>query len=435
MATVAFVPYHIAGDLASGFAVGRALRARGHDVHFVGILDHEAAVRAQGFGFRPLFAKVLPKGKIREENVAQARGERLRLKELEARDTALHDALLAGELGDAVAPLRPDLLVVSTASPDVALAATPLEVPVALFSSCLSSPWDPIVPLITFGGIPRDSWAFRAKNRLAWRGLLAAKQVARLFWDEEKALRALATRFGFPQDRLDFRTETNWPTIDLPELVCWPSTFDFPRSRVAPSCSFVEPGVDLERAEGAFPWERLDPAKPLVYCAPGSMACYMHPPKAQRFLYAFFDAMARRPGWQGVAAISGYGTIDAARAPANVVVVDEAPQLALLRRAALFITHAGANSVKEGAVLGVPMIAIPLFFDQPGYAARIVHHGVGRRLKVKELDGELLARTIDAVDGDAGIKARARALGASLRAMQAAPPSVPLLEGMMGKAS
>jgi UDP:flavonoid glycosyltransferase YjiC (YdhE family) len=52
-------------------------------------------------------------------------------------------------------------------------------------------------------------------------------------------------------------------------------------------------------------------------------------------------------------------------------VVPFAPQLELLRRAAITITHAGLNTALESLAQGVPMVAIPITNDQPGVASRL----------------------------------------------------------------
>jgi zeaxanthin glucosyltransferase len=45
--------------------------------------------------------------------------------------------------------------------------------------------------------------------------------------------------------------------------------------------------------------------------------------------------------------------------PASAIVVSKAPQIELLKRAELCITHAGINTTLESLALGVPMVAIP----------------------------------------------------------------------------
>jgi UDP:flavonoid glycosyltransferase YjiC (YdhE family) len=65
--------------------------------------------------------------------------------------------------------------------------------------------------------------------------------------------------------------------------------------------------------------------------------------------------------------------------PGDPLVVENAPQLDLIKRAAVVITHCGANTVLETLLEGKPMVAIPMVFDQPAMAARL------HRLKVAEV--------------------------------------------------
>jgi zeaxanthin glucosyltransferase len=75
--------------------------------------------------------------------------------------------------------------------------------------------------------------------------------------------------------------------------------------------------------------------------------------------------------------------------PSNAIVVSKAPQIELLKRAALCITHAGINTALESLAQGVPMVAIPIGFDQPGVAARIAYHGAGEFVEVGDLTRRL----------------------------------------------
>jgi zeaxanthin glucosyltransferase len=49
----------------------------------------------------------------------------------------------------------------------------------------------------------------------------------------------------------------------------------------------------------------------------------------------------------------------------------------LLKQATACITHAGLNTVLESLARGVPQLAIPITYDQPGVAARIAHKKTG----------------------------------------------------------
>jgi zeaxanthin glucosyltransferase len=94
--------------------------------------------------------------------------------------------------------------------------------------------------------------------------------------------------------------------------------------------------------------------------------------------------------------------------PASAIVVSKAPQLELLKRAELCITHAGINTTLESLALGVPMVAIPVGFDQPGIAARIVWHGVGKSVPVAPMSEENLSAAIQEVLGNPGYRDAAR---------------------------
>jgi zeaxanthin glucosyltransferase len=64
---------------------------------------------------------------------------------------------------------------------------------------------------------------------------------------------------------------------------------------------------------------------------------------------------------------------------------------------ALCITHAGLNTTLESLAQGVPMVAIPIGYDQPGTAARIAHHGTGEFIEVDELTTDRLRVLIEKV--------------------------------------
>jgi UDP:flavonoid glycosyltransferase YjiC (YdhE family) len=64
--------------------------------------------------------------------------------------------------------------------------------------------------------------------------------------------------------------------------------------------------------------------------------------------------------------------------PATLVVRPPVPQLEILRRAALCITHGGMTSVNEGLAADVPLLLMPQGADQFLIARRIQQIGGGR---------------------------------------------------------
>jgi len=83
--------------------------------------------------------------------------------------------------------------------------------------------------------------------------------------------------------------------------------------------------------------------------------------------------------------------------PNNAIVVNNAPQLELLKKASVCITHAGFNTVLEALTQGVPQIAIPVTNDQPGVAARIADKKTGKTTFLDGLDESNLSALLDEV--------------------------------------
>jgi zeaxanthin glucosyltransferase len=80
--------------------------------------------------------------------------------------------------------------------------------------------------------------------------------------------------------------------------------------------------------------------------------------------------------------------------PGSPLVVGYAPQLDLLKRATLTITHAGMNTALESLSNGVPMVAIPIANDQPAVASRIAWTGTGEFISLNRLSAPKLRSAV-----------------------------------------
>ncbi len=89
-------------------------------------------------------------------------------------------------------------------------------------------------------------------------------------------------------------------------------------------------------------------------------------------------------------------------------------QLAVLRRAELFVTHAGFNSVQEGLAAGVPLLMCPLVFEQELNAAAVAAQGAG--LSCPEPSAQSLGATAARLLEDPSYRLAAKRLAAELRA-------------------
>jgi hypothetical protein len=95
----------------------------------------------------------------------------------------------------------------------------------------------------------------------------------------------------------------------------------------------------------------------------------------------------------------------------NILLVPHTPQVEILKRAHLFITHAGMNSVSEAVNYGVPIICLPLSGDQPFVAWRVADElQLGIRLQPDDsLTVERVKSTINTILSDPSYRERAQA--------------------------
>lgn len=117
--------------------------------------------------------------------------------------------------------------------------------------------------------------------------------------------------------------------------------------------------------------------------------------------------------------------------PANTMLRAHVPQLAILERAALFITHGGMNSVSEGLYHGVPLLVYPQAGDQMLVAERVTEVGAGIRLSKSDLSPDRLRAHIHRVLTTDRYAESARSIGASLRAAGGAAEAVAQIEQFM----
>ncbi len=86
------------------------------------------------------------------------------------------------------------------------------------------------------------------------------------------------------------------------------------------------------------------------------------------------------------------------------------PQPAILPHVDLVITHAGNNTTTECFHYGVPMIALPLFWDQYDNAQRVHETGHGVRLPTYTFTDDELLAAVERLLADTAVRERLRAV-------------------------
>lgn len=121
--------------------------------------------------------------------------------------------------------------------------------------------------------------------------------------------------------------------------------------------------------------------------------------------------------------------------PAHVRIVRRAPQLAVLDRAGVFVTHGGMNSAHEALLAGVPMVVTPQAVDQFLVAQRVVEVGAGIALEPRRQTAEHLREAILRVRADPSYEIAARRVGDDLRSAGGAARAADVVEAQLATRS
>ncbi|MEV7909492.1 macrolide-inactivating glycosyltransferase [Streptomyces fimicarius] len=156
--------------------------------------------------------------------------------------------------------------------------------------------------------------------------------------------------------------------------------------------------------------------------------------KQPAFYRACVEAFGGLPGWHVVLQIGAH--VDPAElgdVPGNVEVRTWVPQLAVLKQADAFITHAGAGGSQEGLATGTPMVAVPQAVDQFGNADMLQSLGVARQLPMEEADAASLRAAVLALVEDPEVAARCKRLSEQMAREGGTPRAADLIEAELSR--
>ena len=105
---------------------------------------------------------------------------------------------------------------------------------------------------------------------------------------------------------------------------------------------------------------------------------------------------------------------DLGQIPTNFKLYNYVPQLEVLKKVDLFITHGGMNSSSEGLYNNVPLIVVPQFGDQPVVAKRVEELGAGVPL-MGDISPLAIENAVNKILSDSSYKENAKKVGESLR--------------------
>jgi zeaxanthin glucosyltransferase len=381
---IGFLSLPLSGHLNPMTALARKLQSRGNDVVFISVPDAEPVLRAANLKFVSFCEKEYPIGSIAQEwsSVAKLHGEEvLRHSSRELLPGVCKAAL--EHLPEKIAETGVEALVFDKIYFYLELVAMNLGIPYVHIWSVLHVDFSGFTPPCIF------SWPHETTPEAVARNVEGLKVAGEILAPIAEVAKPYAEKAGL---QIDWNDPTA-TTSKLAVIAQTPVEFDFPNPHWPAEFHYAGPFHDDEgRRKVPFPWEKLT-GDPLVFASLGTLV------NGLEYVYRIIlDAVRTLPGIQVVLSV-GYNVDldDLGPIPSNTIVVSSAPQIELLKRAVLCITHAGLNTALEALGQGVPMIAIPIGYDQPGVAARIAYHGVGEFLEVEDLTVKRLSQLIQQV--------------------------------------
>jgi zeaxanthin glucosyltransferase len=388
----------VSGHIHPFAALGRELIARGHRVTCFQVADLEEKIGAEGLEFHRIGERDHPPGSLRASLAELGRLQGFAALRFTIRAVARTTTMVCRDLPDAVRAARVQALLVDQMEPAGGAVAEHLGLPFATVCNALLINRDPIAPPPFTPWAYRDAWWARIRNGVGY---------------------ALSDRLTKPiaEAVSAFRTEWRLPALGSPDdsfsrlaQICqMPRAFDFPRTALPGAFHYVGPLRGGLPQPIPFPWDRLD-GRPLVYASLGTLQNSREP---------LFRTFAEACCGLGVQLVISHGggltAAEAAALPGDPLVVAYAPQADLLARAALTITHAGLNTVLDSMANGVPVVAVPITYEQPAIARRVEWAGAGRTIALNRLTPDRLRTAARAVLQGPEYGAAARQLADAIR--------------------
>ncbi len=409
--TIVFFPEGAFGPTNNCVGIGQVLRARGHRVVFIVEESFAGTLEAKGFEERPM--RLGPKPEV-EEIPGQFWIDYIRETAPVFRKPTIE------QLGEFMAPTWRALVdgamyvnerlteIIDELTPDVIVEDNVVGFP-ALAAS--GRPWVRIVSCnpteLKDPAVPPFSSGYPVADRSDWPAFLAeVDRTHRDLWDEFDTFSRehgdAGLRYG--PDGPDFISESPWLNLYL-----YPAEADYARQRaLGPTWHRLDSSVRAADSTWELPDQLRGGDGALIYLSLGSLGS-----ADVGLMQRLVDVLATS---EHRVIVSKGPLADRIRLHDNQTGEGFLPQPAILPQVDLVITHGGNNTVTEAIHNGLPMVVLPLFWDQVDNAQRIEEVGFGRRLATYDFRDEELTDAIDELLADRSLRARLAAISARLKA-------------------
>lgn len=276
---------------------------------------------------------------------------------------------------------RPDALVTDFAFPATCLAADIAKIPyVVIYHSGLPFRGKGIPPFGSGLPIGSDDEAF-AKNYI--------EQENRALKNLDRRINKARQTFGLSPAEPDILRRPYSPWLNL---VASADCMEAPRENITQNTFFVGTcfGKRIEIDEFSFDFLRPDKFK--IYVSLGTV--FNNKPDVFLKIMRALDT----PDYQVIVSAGGaYQTLKNSATPSNAIIFKSVPQVGLLPKIDLFISHGGNNSINEALSSGKPIIVMPIGGEQADNASRITYLGVGKRVDMSHFSEKQLLDTVEEI--------------------------------------
>lgn len=357
MAHFAFVAPPLPGHYRPLSGLAAELIARGHRATFVHHPDAAPLVEAEGAGFEPVGRCAPPVGSWTAP-MARIRG----LLGLGATLDGMirFTDMFCSEAPAALRRIGADALIVDQLEAGGGLVAEHIGLPFASIAVTVPINREPGVPP------PYVGWSYDPTERGIRRNLGGWRISDLLMRRVGDGIERNARRLGLPLRR--HLEDCLSPDLHISQMV---RGLDFPRRRLPAGFHYTGPfrlpkpvAFDLPPGDG----------RPLVYCTLGTLQ------GSRSGLFRRVAHACAKLDLRLLISQGRRGRLKAGDLPGNPLVYDWVPQEAVLAEADMVVCHGGMNSVLEPLAAGLPMVVMPLAFEQSAIAARLDHAGVARAL-------------------------------------------------------
>jgi MGT family glycosyltransferase len=395
-------------------ALADALRSRGHKIAFFNLPELGSRVTERGFRFHPVQSDSASADKLFQMMSQMSTAGAVRSLLIQGEFDRLRYAAILEKASASAKAAQVELFVIDQAEPCSGSVAELLQLPWVSVCCGLSLNSEPdIPPFVTGWRYHGTAWA-RIRNQLGWKALaIGSRSLANL-------VNRYRAKWHLPV--LRSMDATFSPFAQISQQV---AQFDFPRRALPPQFHYVGPIRRKSDVTVCFPWERLD-GRPIIYASLGTLVN-----RHGRLLRRIAQACGGLP-YQLVLSLGGGEDVEEyANVPGNPIVVKFAPQMELLKRASITVSHAGLNTTLESLSYGVPLVALPIAFEQPAIAARIEWTGAGKKLNARTATATEIRRAIETVLGNEQYRANARRIGSEIARSGGAERACQIIEQVL----